>query len=125
MTTFAGFTDPYSTTTLDGSRFAPPVTQFRGHVVDEFDQAEFDLLLRTVELVVQAQAFSGVRLGHALHIPTHMVNRMTRALEEIGVISAPGFDGRRRVTADLRSLSTVLTTLASNHGESASGTRVA
>ncbi|MDQ1555696.1 MAG: hypothetical protein QOI02_698, partial [Actinomycetota bacterium] len=119
----AGFTDPYTTTSFDSSRFAPPIAQFRANVIDELDEQEFELLLRTAELVVQAQAFSGVRLGQAMRIPSHMVNRMTRALEEVGVISAPGFDGRRQVTADIRSLSSLLTTIMTTRGDGVSATR--
>lgn len=60
--------------------------------------AEFSDLLRSVELVVQSQAFSRDALQRALHLSGETTAAMTSALEAMGVIVGGPAD-RRRVLA--------------------------
>ncbi len=52
-----------------------------------FDSAEFDMLLRAVELVAQSQAFTPLGLQHALRLTPQLAKRLTLALQLIAVIT--------------------------------------
>ena len=52
-----------------------------------FDSAEFDMLLRAVELVAQSQAFTPLGLQHALRLTPKLATRLTLALQLIAVIT--------------------------------------
>src|SRR4051812_34798019 len=89
-----------TTTLLPGSELVPT-----------FDDREFDLLARAVELVVLAQAFSARGLGLALRIPPESVNRITGVLESIGIVARGGWDDQRPVFASVRELPVLLAEL--------------
>ena len=52
-----------------------------------FDGAEFDVLLRAVELVAQSQAFTPLGLQRALRLTPQLAGRLTLAMQLIAVIS--------------------------------------
>jgi DNA segregation ATPase FtsK/SpoIIIE-like protein len=115
---FTKFTDPYisdvgvtspfaSSAAADGSYF-----DWNG-ALDGLDESEFSLLMRTVELVVQAQTFSQERLQFALRISPEPAARMTRSIELLGVISAGEPNAQRRVLVSVRNLPVLLAKLLS------------
>ena len=108
MATFLSFTDSYPTTS--------EATAPRNEVVDGLNDDDFALLLRSIELVVQAGTLTSVLLGHALHIPASRADRMIDAMQSIGVISPPGFDKRRSVIAEMDALPLILVRLMTNRG---------
>ncbi len=91
-----------------------------GDSVAIMPQPEFDLLLRSVELVVLSQAFSESRLGLALRVPPIAAHRMTELLEQWRIIGAPDYDGGRRVLAPMRQLSAILFRMREQRGSLAS-----
>lgn len=58
-----------------------------------FNNAEFDLVIRAVELVAQAQAFSPLGLQRALRLTPPMTARITSVLQLLAVIE-PFASGR-------------------------------
>ena len=58
---------------------------------------EFELLLRSMELVVLAQAFSRVGLSRAFRISIESADRVMRTLEALGVVSLGEPDAQREV----------------------------
>jgi hypothetical protein len=115
VTTFNHFTDPYRLSDVD-PRFSPP---FGSTTIDEsyfewngalegFDEADFNLLVRTIELVVQAGSFRRERLQHALRISPESAERMTSSLEKLGVIGPGKPDGARHVLVNVIGLPVLL-----------------
>lgn len=115
MTTFTHFTDPYRLPDVD-SRFAAP---FQSSTIDEsyfewngalegFDEADFNLLIRTIELVVQAGIFKRERLAQALRISPESAAKMTSSLEKLGVIGPGKPDGPRLVLVNVIGLPVLL-----------------
>ncbi len=98
MTTFTHFTDPYRSSSDPSGHAASPAFpgarqddsffEWNG-ALDGLDEADFDLLVRSIELVVQAGTFSCERLQMALRISPRLAERMTSSMEKLGVI-APG-----------------------------------
>jgi hypothetical protein len=121
--TFTGFTDPYATTSFEAQDPAHPDFTEHNPLVDSMGREEFALLLRTVELVVQAQAYSTDKLSQALRIHPHNAQRMTLALESVGVISPVRFDGHRAVVAQARDLPMLLARLLTTTGDPTSAKR--
>jgi DNA segregation ATPase FtsK/SpoIIIE-like protein len=115
---FTRFTDPYISDVGVTSPFAPPAAidgsyfDWNG-ALDGLDEGEFALLMRTVELVVQAQTFSCERLQLALQISSESATRMTRSLELLGIISAGEPKAQRRVLVSVRTLPVLLAKLLS------------
>jgi DNA segregation ATPase FtsK/SpoIIIE-like protein len=118
MTAFRQFTDPYISDIGVTSPFAPSASADSSYfdwngALDGLSEAEFGLLTRTVELVVQAQTFSDERLALALRISPESAARMTRSLELLGVISAGEPNTQRRVLVSVRTLPVLLAKMLS------------
>jgi DNA segregation ATPase FtsK/SpoIIIE-like protein len=80
---------------------------------------EYDsLLARSVELVVQSQAFSRIGLQHAFRISLTEAKQMTRALEELGIIALGSPDAPREVLAGLGDLPVLLGELLMQRNDS-------
>jgi len=69
---------------------------------------DFDLLSRTVELVVQSQAYSSARLAVALRVEAAMAAQLTGALVVLGVIADGEPDDPRLVLIDVSNLAGLL-----------------
>jgi hypothetical protein len=94
MSTFTTFTDPYPTV----PRARPVVTSFDGEsLVQTLGDTDFALLMRTVELVVQAGVYSQLRLQHAMRIPAKTATRLTTLLEALSVIDSHRVGDAREV----------------------------
>jgi hypothetical protein len=115
VTTFTHFTDPYRLPDVDARATAP----FASTTLDEsyfewngalegFDEADFNLLVRTIELVVQAGSFRCDRLGQALRVDETTAAKMTVSLERLGVIAPGKPDGPRRVLVNILGLPVLL-----------------
>jgi DNA segregation ATPase FtsK/SpoIIIE-like protein len=76
--------------------------------LDGLSESEFALLMRTVELVVQAQTYSRERLQYALRISQEAAVTMTRSCELLGIISAGEPNAQRRVLVSVRTLPVLL-----------------
>ena len=118
MTTFTQFTDPYISDVGVTSPFAPKDTADSSYfdwngALEGLPDGEFGLLMRTVELVVQAQTFSRERLALALRIPPKSAATMTRSLELLGIISAGEPNAQRRVLVSVRTLPVLLAKMLS------------
>jgi hypothetical protein len=116
--TFTQFTDPYISDVGVTSPFAPATTVADGYfdwngALDGLSENEFSLLLRTVELVVQAQTFSRERLRLALRISPESAATMTRSIELLGIISAGEPNAQRRVLVSVRTLPVLLAKMMS------------
>jgi DNA segregation ATPase FtsK/SpoIIIE-like protein len=117
--TFTRFTDPYIS---DIGVTAPFATQSKAGdsyldwngALDGLSQSELDMLLRTVELVVQAQTYSRERLQFALRISEESAVQMTQSLELLGVIAAGEPNAQRRVLVSVRTLPVLLAKLLSS-----------
>jgi hypothetical protein len=108
MTTFTNFTDPYRSTAAPASR---PRGFDGGDQVAALDEQEFTLLMRTVELVVQAGAYSRPRLQGALRISVESSKHLTHLLEQVGVISMGDPEHTRAVLVTRENLPMLLTRL--------------
>ena len=118
MTTFTHFTDPYRLSNEPGSRFAAPSSPVGGSqddsyfewngALDGLDEADFDLLVRTIELVVQAGTFSRDRLRLALMISPEAAAKMTSSIEKLGVIAPADASGVQRVLVGVLGLEVLL-----------------
>ena len=118
MTTFTQFTDPYISDVGVTSRFAPPASADSSYfdwngALEGLSESEFSLLMRTVELVVQAQTYSRERLKLALRISPESAASMTRSIELLGVISAGEPNAQRRVLVSVRTLPVLLAKMLS------------
>ncbi len=114
---FTKFTDPYISNVGVTSPLAPASSDpwyfdWNG-ALDDLDEGEFSQLMRTVELVVQAQTYSQERLQLAIRISAESAARMTRSLERLGVISAGEPTAQRRVLVSVRTLPVLLAKLLS------------
>lgn len=116
MTTFTHFTDPYRLSNDPNSRFAAPTSgpsrddsyfDWNG-ALDGLDEIDFALLVRTVELVVQAGTFSQDRLQLALRISPALAARMTSSIEKLGVIAPVDAYGVHRVLINVLGLEVFL-----------------
>jgi hypothetical protein len=115
VTTFTHFTDPYRISNDQGSPFAPPYPgskddsyfQWNG-ALDGLDEADFAMLVRTIELVVQAGTFSRERLQIALRISPELTEKMTSSIEKLGVIAPGEPDQVRRVLINVLGLEPLL-----------------
>ena len=67
------------------------------NTVTVLPEADFELLLTSIDLVVLSQAFSRVGLERALRISSEQAARMTGILKWLGVISTEENDGRCEV----------------------------
>ena len=118
MTTFTQFTDPYISDVGVTSPFAPKDLDGSSYfdwngALEGVPDGEFGLLMRTVELVVQAQTFSRERLELALRISPKSAATMTRSLELLGIISAGEPNAQRRVLVSVRTLPVLLAKMLS------------
>jgi DNA segregation ATPase FtsK/SpoIIIE-like protein len=117
--TFTRFTDPYisdigvTASFAERSKSGDSYLDWNG-ALDGLSQTELDLLLRTVELVVQAQTFSRERLQFALRISPESAVQMTHSLELLGVIAAGEPNAQRRVLVSVRTLPVLLAKLLSS-----------
>jgi DNA segregation ATPase FtsK/SpoIIIE-like protein len=116
--TFTKFTDPYISDVGVTSPFSPDggggssYFDWNG-ALDGLSENEFALLMRTVELVVQAQTFSRERLQQALRISQDSAVTMTRSIELLGIISAGEPNAQRRVLVSVRTLPVLLAKMLS------------
>jgi hypothetical protein len=115
---FTKFTDPYISDVGVTSPFAQSPSASTSYfdwngALDGLSEGEFGLLVRVVELVVQAQTFSRDRLALALRISPESAARMTRSIELLGVISAGEPTAQRRVLVSVRTLPVLLAKLLS------------
>jgi DNA segregation ATPase FtsK/SpoIIIE-like protein len=118
VTTFTQFTDPYISDVGVTSPFAPKDTADNSYfdwngALDDVTDGEFGLLMRTVELVVQAQTYSRERLALALRISPESAATMTHSLELLGIISAGEPNAQRRVLVSVRTLPVLLAKMLS------------
>jgi hypothetical protein len=118
VTTFTQFTDPYISDVGVTSPFAPLASADSSYfdwngALEGLSESQFGLLMRTVELVVQAQTFSRERLALALRISPESAATMTRSLELLGVISAGEPNAQRRVLVSVRTLPVLLAKMLS------------
>jgi hypothetical protein len=118
VTTFTQFTDPYISDVGVTSPFAPKPSADNSYfdwngALEGLHDGDFGLLMRTVELVVQAQTFSQERLALALRISAESAASMTRSLELLGVISAGESNAQRRVLVSVRTLPVLLAKMLS------------
>jgi hypothetical protein len=116
--TFTQFTDPYISDVGVTSPFAPPAAAGGSYfdwngALDGLSENEFSLLMRTVELVVQAQSFSRERLRLALRVSPEAAATMTRSIELLGIISAGEPNAQRRVLVSVRTLPVLLAKMLS------------
>lgn len=122
MSSFTSFNDPYRIPNDIASPFTPPYRDGSGEsyfewngALDGLDETDFPLLVRTIELVVQAGTFSRERLKAALRISEAQAEKMTTSIEKLGVI-APGHpDGIRRVLINVTGLEVFLAKVLSGH----------
>jgi hypothetical protein len=77
------------------------------NTVTVLPDADFELLLTSIDLVVLSQAFSRVGLERALRISSEQAARMTGILKWLGVISTEEDDGRCEVLVAMDDLSLV------------------
>ena len=118
VTTFTQFTDPYISDVGVTAPFASPASAANSYfdwngALEGLSEAEFTLLMRTVELVVQAQTFSRERLRLALRISPESAASMTRSIELLGIISAGEPNAQRRVLVSVRTLPVLLAKMLS------------
>ena len=118
MTTFTQFTDPYISDVGVTSPFAPKASADSSYfdwngALEGLPDSEFGLLMRTVELVVQAQTFSQERLALAIRISSESAAAMTHSLELLGIISAGDPNAQRRVLVSVRTLPVLLAKMLS------------
>ena len=118
MTTFTQFTDPYISDVGVTSPFASSASSDSSYfdwngALEGISDVEFGLLMRTVELVVQAQTFSRERLQLALRISPESAASMTRSIELLGIISAGEPNAQRRVLVSVRTLPVLLAKMLS------------
>jgi DNA segregation ATPase FtsK/SpoIIIE-like protein len=116
--TFTKFTDPYISDVGVTSPFLPEGAGGSSYfdwngALDGLSENEFALLMRTVELVVQAQTFSRERLQHALRISQDSALTMTHSIELLGIISAGEPNAQRRVLVSVRTLPVLLAKMLS------------
>jgi hypothetical protein len=116
---FTRFTDPYISDIGSTSPLAPHSASGDSFVdwngaLDGLSQSELSLLLRTVELVIQAQTFSRERLQLAIQISEDAAVTMTHSLELLGVIAAGEPNAQRRVLVSVRALPVLLAKLLSS-----------
>jgi hypothetical protein len=105
MSTFTTFTDPYPT--APRARVIP--TNFDGEsLVQTLGDADFALLMRAVELVVQAGVYSQLRLQHAMRIPARTAVRLTTLLEALSVIDGYTVGDERKVLTSIDHLPVLL-----------------
>jgi DNA segregation ATPase FtsK/SpoIIIE-like protein len=102
-------TSPFSPDAATGSSYF----DWNG-ALDGLSESEFALLMRTVELVVQAQTFSRERLQHALRISADASVTMTHSIERLGIISAGEPNAQRRVLVSVRALPVLLAKMLSS-----------
>jgi DNA segregation ATPase FtsK/SpoIIIE-like protein len=117
--TFTKFTDPYISDIGVTSPFSPEGAGGSSYfdwngALDGLSESEFALLMRTVELVVQAQTFSCERLQHALRISQEVAVTMTHSIELLGIISAGEPNAQRRVLVSVRTLPVLLAKMLSS-----------
>ncbi len=79
---------------------------------------EFELLLRSMELVVLAQAFSRVGLSRAFRISIESADRVMRTLEALGVIGLGEPDAQREVYMTAGRLPALFAELRSRRSDS-------
>ena len=117
MTTFTHFTDPYrapgdasshvASPAFPGARQDDSYFEWNG-ALDGLDEADFDLLVRSIELVVQAGTFSRERLQLALRISPRLADKMTLSMEKLGVIAPGEPSAVRRVLVNVLGLEVFL-----------------
>jgi hypothetical protein len=111
MSTFTTFTDPYP----GEARTLAVAANFDSEsLVQTLGDADFTLLLRTIELVVQAGAYSQVRLQHAMGIPARTAVRLTTLLEALSVIGQYRAGDERHVLKSVDDLPLLLMRLLSS-----------
>ena len=77
-------------------------------LIAEIDDPDFELLERSIELVVQSQVFTPVGLEHALHLEPEVVEHVTDEVEALGVIERDAADDHHEVAVDVEDLSLFL-----------------
>ena len=107
MTTFTNFTDPYRSNATSSH----PLDFDGSEQVAALDEPDFRLFMRTVELVVQAGAFSRARLQAALSLSIESSKHLTHLLEQVGVISMGDPEHTRAVLVRADKLPVLLTRL--------------
>ncbi len=108
MTPYSRFGDPYATRVLTAHDNHAPELPDGDRIVRALNPQDFALLVRTVELVVQASAFSRRGIALALRLPDDKADRLTQLLELLEVITPGGFEEQRRVLVDLDQLTNTL-----------------
>ncbi len=111
MTKSTTFAEPPAIWSLTPSDFAGTALFERDRVITALGSKDFALLLRAVELVVLAQAFSRRGIEHALRIKPAIADRLTTLLESLGVITSGGFDEQRTVLVGMDHLAVLLVRL--------------
>lgn len=83
---------------------------------------DFDLFVRTIELVVQSQAYSRVRLQHALGLTPGVAAQLTEALVILGVLEDGEPDDPRLVLVDVPDLAALLADVHSHRRDALGST---
>ena len=96
----------YSLDDEDGSFAIPQAAGER--VIATVDSKDFALLERTIELVVQSQAFSLGGLRAALRLDSVTATHLTLELEALGVIEAGAVEAPRTVLVAMHDLALFL-----------------
>jgi len=108
MTPYSRFGDPYATRVLTPHDIQAPELPDGDRIVRALNPQDFALLVRAVELVVQASAFSRRGIGLALRLPDDKADRITTLLELLEIVAPGGFEEQRRVLVDLDQLTNTL-----------------
>jgi len=96
----------YSIDEDEGAFALPP--EAGEQLIESVDSTDFALLERTIELVVQSQAFSRVGLQAALRLTQESAEHLTAELETLGVIELGDADGQRDVLIAMHDLALFL-----------------
>ncbi len=87
---------PYSVDHADGHDIRSAIAPF--------DSAEFEMLLRAVELVAQSRAFSPLGLQRALRLTPQLAGRLTLAMQLMAIISPTASEKSATVLVDFDDL---------------------
>jgi hypothetical protein len=101
---------------VDGFDFLPfsanqaflPSVSLAERVVNSLDDDDFELLLRSVDLVVLSQVFTEAAFERALDLSSVVAAQMTGMLVQLEILSAEEMAGARVVLTDMRDLSLTL-----------------
>jgi hypothetical protein len=77
-------------------------------VVNRLDNDDFELLLRSVDLVVRSQAFSAEVFERILDVPSYVAEMLVGMLVRLDILSSDDQHGSRLVLVDIVDLPLIL-----------------